>query len=150
MHTIRINDGEFVFSVANDITEPCPQCGVPACGKEAYLWKEKDGQKMTLVFDGGIFDIIVREFFAGDSEVGSRYEELPRFLRDCNENTGWYEEAEDKACSISVHELLQSLEVMRAADMDAWIKKDFGKYYAVITELVEANGREGKWYILRT
>lgn len=150
VRTVTINDEEFTFVVVNDLTEPCPQCGVPACGKEAYLWKEKDEQKITLVFDGGLFGVFGTEFFTNHPEVFSRYQKLPQFLKDWNEGTGWDELSDDKACSISVHEVLQSMEIMQAAGMPDWIKSDFMKYYTAVMELARKHGEQGSWYILKT
>jgi hypothetical protein len=134
--------------VINDITEPCPECGVPACGKEAYLWVEKDGQNSTLVFDGSLFDLFGQEFFTHNNEVFSDYDRLPRFMKDWNENKGWSDFPGDKACAVSIPELVASLEIIKSAKLLDWLSSDFAKYYAAIIALV--NDRQGECYILKT
>lgn len=52
IRTWSVNNESFSLHIKKNLTEPCSECGVPACGKEDFLWYEKDGQRITLVLDG--------------------------------------------------------------------------------------------------
>jgi hypothetical protein len=150
IRTLRFDNQNFTFHVVNDITEPCPQCGVPACGKEAYLWVEKDGQKITLVFDGSLFGLIGEEYFTNNSSAFSNYDRLPKFLKDWNENKGWNDFFGDQVHRISVGEFVESLEIIKSTEMSDWLRDDFIKYYSAMTAFANAHVYGPYFYILQT
>ena len=80
-HAIESDGERFVFSVIKNTTEPCPQCGVPACGKEDILWYEDNGQNLAIVFDGGYFDLVGEEFFQKTNKT-IQYDSLPSFMKE--------------------------------------------------------------------
>lgn len=90
IYTVQNNGKTYNFSVYKDLTQPCPECGVPACGKENYFWINRDEKRETLVLDGSILELIIEEYFNVNIKKVS-YRLFPKFLRECNENIGWSE-----------------------------------------------------------
>ena len=77
-----------VFYIVENRTKPCPQCGVPACGKEDILWYEKEGKRIAIIFDGGLFDLAIEMYFQKNVNANN-YSTLPKFLRAWNEDIEW-------------------------------------------------------------
>ena len=69
LHEIESNGKKFTFNVVTNSTEPCPECGVPACGKEDIIWYEDNGQRFAIIFDGGYFDVAIEELIGKNLDL---------------------------------------------------------------------------------
>lgn len=118
------SDGKVhVFKVYKNTTEPCPQCGVPACGREDILWSESNGQRLSLIFDGGYFDMARDEYF--EKEVNeTNYRALPKFMKEWNELRGWNECWEFDGYELDIEDFILSVESLRKCEMGKWIKEE--------------------------
>ncbi len=121
------NGQEYLFNVLKDLTEPCPQCGVPACGKENYFWVEKAGERLTLILDGAYLDIIIDEYF-NVNFTKVVYASLPVFFRAYNEAIGWSEADDFNGMAIDVDDLLTAINMIQFDELEDWVQ-GFGKEY---------------------
>lgn len=83
-----VSNGErFEFTEFLNITQPCPECGVPACGKEDVLWYESAAdEKIALIYDGAELDLLLEQFLA---RWAGSLASLPTFIRQWSECVGW-------------------------------------------------------------
>ena len=119
-HAIESDGERFVFSVIKNTTEPCPQCGVPACGKEDILWYEDNGQNLAIVFDGGYFDLVGEEFFQKTNKT-IQYDSLPSFMKEWYEARGWTDCWDYNGYELEIDDFLESMELLKTCEMDKWI-----------------------------
>lgn len=114
------NDTVYVFHVLKNMTEPCPQCGVPACGREDILWYECDEKRISIIFDGGYFDLARDEFF--DKKVTTNnYASLPVFLREWNECRGWEDCSDYDGYTLQIDDFILSMELLKQCESGTWI-----------------------------
>ncbi len=120
IYEIESKGKKYVFNVIINTTKPCPQCGVPACGREDILWYEDSGKKISLIFDGGYFDLAIEEFFEehGKSII---YDVLPEFIKQGNELRGWGECWDYEGYEIGIDDFLKSLNLLKSCEMGKWI-----------------------------
>ena len=148
-HKIEVNGKEYIFNIQKDITEPCPQCGIPACGKENYFWIEEKAQRQTLVLDGSLLDEIIEQYFHKNI-LKVDYKTLPAFLREFNEHIGWSEADNFKGTEIDVDDLLEAIELIQIEDLDEWIKDDGKVYLGELKKIANiAIERETELYVVR-
>jgi len=121
-HKIEVNGQEYIFKVQKDLTEPCPQCGVPACGKENYFWIIEKGKRQTLILDGSLLDLIIEQYF-NVNILKVEYETLPKFLRESNEYIGWSEADDFNGTEIDVDDLLETIKIIQIDDLEDWMKE---------------------------
>ena len=85
-YTIQGSQGNFSFVVSRDITTPCPHCGIPSCGEEAFLWYEEHNKRITVIYDGPALEWAISEYL---DQAGDSLDSVPAFLRDWSMDTGW-------------------------------------------------------------
>ena len=123
LHKIESNGKKYEFSVIKNSTEPCPQCGVPACGKEDILWFEENGIRKAIIFDGGYFDLAGEEFF--NKNIKSvEYNSLPEFMKEWNESRGWEDCWDYDGYEIGIDDFLKSLDLLKTCEMGKWISEE--------------------------
>ena len=122
-HEIEADGKKFIFNVVNNTTEPCPECGVPACGKEDILWYEHENQRMAIIFDGGYFDLAGEEFF-GENIKTINYDFLPNFMKEWNESRGWEDCWDYNGYELQINDFLESMELLKSCEMGKWITKE--------------------------
>lgn len=119
-HEIESNGKKFFFNVVKNTTEPCPECGVPACGKEDILWFEDKNQRIAIIFDGGYFDLAGEEFF--DKNIKTiKYGSLPIFMKEWNEARGWTDCWDYNGYTLDIDDFLESMELLKSCEMGKWI-----------------------------
>ncbi len=124
---LTIQKENFLFYIQKDLTEPCPECGVPACGKEDFFWYEKDGKRITLVLDGSLLNLIILDYFKVIFEK-SNYASLPKFLRESNECIGWSEAEDFVGTELDIDDLLAALDLIKTAEPEEWLKEVMIEY----------------------
>lgn len=123
IHEVKANGKRFVFNVVKNTTEPCPQCGVPACGQEDILWYEYDSRKIAIIFDGGYFNLAGEEFFTENIKTID-YSALPNFMKEWNESRGWEVCWDYKGYDLQIDDFLESMKLLRSCEMGKWITKE--------------------------
>ena len=119
-HEIESNGKKFFFNVVKNTTEPCPECGVPACGKEDIIWYEDKNQRNAIIFDGGYFDMAGEEFF--DNNIKTiKYDSLPTFMKEWNEARGWTDCWDYDGYILEIDDFLESMELLKSCEMGKWI-----------------------------
>ncbi len=134
LQSVNVNGINYTFDVIHDLTEPCPHCGVPACGKENYFWYEESGRRKTLILDGEILDLIIQQFFTTKMEK-VEYAKLPGFLRESNECTGWSEARDFSGTAIDIDDLLLALEAIELTDLEDWMRADGDAYITALNSI---------------
>jgi hypothetical protein len=122
-HEIESNGKKFTFNVVKNTTEPCPECGVPACGKEDILWYEDNNQRIAVIFDGGYFDLAGEEFFEKNIKT-IVYDSLPTFMKEWNEVRGWTDCWNYNGYELEIDDFLKSMELLKSCEMGKWITTD--------------------------
>lgn len=135
-YTVQSNGQTYKFSVYKDLTQPCPECGVPACGKENYFWINQHGQRETLVLDGAILELIIEEYFNVNIKKVS-YVLLPKFLRECNENIGWSEADDFEGTKVDREDLLKAIKLIKIEELQKWMQTDANDYLTALKSLTE-------------
>ena len=120
LYKIESNGKKFVFNVIENTTKPCPQCGVPACGKEDIIWYEEDNNRKAIIFDGGYFDLAGEEFFNNNLK-SIEYNSLPEFMKEWNESRGWVDCWDYDGYEIEIDDFLKSLDLLKTCEMGKWI-----------------------------
>ena len=123
LYEIESNGEKYIFNVIKNTTKPCPQCGVPACGKEDIIWYEENGKRISIIFDGGYFDMAREEFFKKNIKV-IEYDSLPEFMKEWNELRGWEDSWDYNGYEIGIDDFLKSLDLLRTCEMGKWITLD--------------------------
>lgn len=119
-HEIESNGKKFFFNVVKNTTEPCPECGVPACGKEDIIWYEDKNQRNAIIFDGGYFDLAGEEFF--DNNIKTiKYDSLPTFMKEWNEARGWTDCWDYDGYILEIDDFLESMELLKSCEIGKWI-----------------------------
>ncbi len=116
-HEIEVNGKKYTFKVQKDLTEPCPQCGIPACGKENYFWFEEKELRHTLILDGAILDSIINQYFKANIQK-IKYASLPKFLRESNECIGWSEADDFEGTKIDIDDLLSAIDLIQTDELE--------------------------------
>jgi len=123
LYEIESNGEKFIFNVLKNTTEPCPQCGVPACGKEDILWFEENGIRKAIIFDGEYFDLAGEQYF--NQHIKSiNYESLPEFMKEWNEARGWEECSDYNGYEIGIDDFLESLKLIRNCETGKLISEN--------------------------
>jgi hypothetical protein len=149
-HKVEVNGQEYIFNVQKDLTEPCPQCGIPACGKENYFWIEDGGQRQTLVLDGSLLDVIIEQYF-NVNILKVEYETLPKFLREFNEHKGWSEADDFNGSEIDVDDLLEAINIIKVDDLEEWMKESGKTYLSELKKMANAAiEKEIELYVARS
>lgn len=139
------------FNVMTDLTKPCPHCGIPACGKEAWLWTHvPDETPVAVMFDGSLFDVMSEDFFS--LHITSLvYADLPGFMKEWNECYGWNEFEGYESRPILPEELSASLKLIREAGLSDWLMNDFIVYHDAFLSFMQSHPvTENGLYILRS
>ncbi len=119
LHKIKSNGKEYIFNVINNFTEPCPQCGVPACGREDIIWFENNEKKEAIIYDGSYFELAIEAFFLENSEI--KYENLPNFLKEWSELRGWVKCYDYNGYELDVNDFLKSIALLKTCKLQKWI-----------------------------
>lgn len=145
LHEIESDGKKYIFEVLKNTTEPCPQCGVPACGKEDIIWYEENGKRISIIFDGGYFDLAGEEFFNNNKII--EYDSLPEFMKEWNESRGWVDCWDYDGYEIGIDDFLKSLELLKTCEMGKWITKE--DIFDMENLAMEAKAKEKKLKIVR-
>ncbi len=147
---IIINKEHFTFHVEKNLTEPCPECGVPACGKEDFFWYEKEGKRMALVLDGSYLDLVIQDYFKTSYEKNT-YASLPKFLRESNECIGWSEADDFGETELEIDDLLTAITLIQAAGIEDWLKSEMIAYTQELKIVCyQAKSLGSKLYVTRS
>jgi hypothetical protein len=122
-HEIESNGKIFTFSVVKNTTEPCPECGVPACGKADILWYESNDQRIAIIFDGGYFDLAGEEFFNKNLK-SINYDSLPEFMKEWNESRGWEGCWDYDGYELQIDDFLRSMDLIKTCELGKWIREE--------------------------
>lgn len=114
------NGTSFVFHVIQNTTTPCPQCGVPACGRTDILWYEEVQQRKALFFDGGHFDLALETLFK-EALSTTPYEALPHFLQAWQEDKDWADCWDYEGYPLVIDDFLMALKLLQAHTTGQWI-----------------------------
>jgi ribosome-associated protein YbcJ (S4-like RNA binding protein) len=123
LYEIESNGEKFIFNVIKNTTEACPECGVPACGKEDILWFEENEIRTSIIFDGGYFDIALEEYFIKNSKSINN-ESLPVFLKEWQNSTGWEESWDYNGHQIEINDFLKSLDLIKTSGTGKWLTEE--------------------------
>lgn len=145
LHEIESDGKKYIFEVIKNTTEPCPHCGVPACGKEGIIWYEEDGKRISIIFDGGYFDLAGEEFFNNNKII--EYDSLPEFMKEWNESRGWVDCWDYDGYEIGIDDFLKSLELLKTCEMGKWITKE--DIFDMENLAMESKAKEKKLKIVR-
>jgi hypothetical protein len=104
-------------------TEPCSQCGVPACGRENIPWYEEQGYRLAYIFDDGYFDLALGEYFSHFIHP-KNYADLPRFMRDWNELKGWEDSDEIYGFDLEIDDFITAVRLLKKCKEGRWVKRD--------------------------
>lgn len=119
-HEIESNGQKFVFSVLKDTTEPCPVCGVPACGQEDILWYEENNRRIAIIFDGGYLDLAIGGFL--DKNLKKiEYGSHPAFIREWNECRGWADSWDYNGYVLEIDDYLRAIELLMSNRKEKWV-----------------------------
>lgn len=119
-HEIESNGKKFLFNVIKNTAEPCPECGIPACGREDIIWYEYKNQRVAIIFDGGYFDMAREEFF--DKKIKTiKYDSLPTFMKEWHEASGWTDCWDYDGYTLEIDDFLKSIELLKCCEMGKWI-----------------------------
>jgi len=106
LSSYKVNDHE--FELTKDLTEPCPCCGIPACGREAFLWYYSEARRISIMFDGGDLDYLI------ETLEGYKFDDKsPLFLSQLNTHEGWRECAEIEGSEIEITDFIESLNILK-------------------------------------
>lgn len=123
LHEIESDGENFIFNVVKNYTEPCPECGVPACGKEDIVWYEDNGKRFAIIFDGGYFNLAIEEFIGKNLDL-LKDDSLPIFLKQWNESFGWVECSDYEGYELAIEDYLKSLTLLKNSELEKWITKE--------------------------
>ena len=119
-HEIYSDGKKHLFNVVKNTTEPCPHCGVPACGKEDIIWYEFDNKKPAIIFDGGYFDLAGEEYFKNNKQTYN-FESLPNFMKDWYQLEGWTDCWDYNGYILDIDDFIKSMELLKNNEMGKWI-----------------------------
>ena len=123
LYEVESDGKKYIFNVVKNTTEPCPQCGAPACGREDILWYEVNDQRYAYIFDGGFFDMARDEFLKqNNNEI--KFDNFPEFIKQWIELKGWEDCWDYEGYEIDIEDFSRSMELLRACQMGEWITKD--------------------------
>ncbi|WP_343634130.1 hypothetical protein [Fluviicola sp.] len=131
---IIINREHFSFFILKNLTAPCPQCGIPACGREDFFWYNEAEKRMTLVLDGSYLDLIIQNYLNNSLEK-TTYTPLPKFLRESNECIGWSEADDFRGTEIDIDDLLASIELINQFVPENWLKEITAEYTSELSAI---------------
>lgn len=123
LHEVNHQGKTYTFHVLKNTTEPCPQCGIPACGKENILWYESEGKRMAIISDGENMDLAIGEFLKRYLP-NNEYASLPKFVKEQNESKGWYEAWNYDGFELDIDDFLASLKLLRNEGSEKWISAE--------------------------
>lgn len=149
IHTVESNGIKYSFRVIADLTQPCPQCGVPACGKENYLWYAQEGERYAFIFDGGLFDLMGEEYFSKNI-TKVNYAQLPQFMKEWNEHRGWEDCWDFNGYELGIEDFIQSLNLIKIEEFSQWLREDTLQYIQEMKAVAyRASRQKQKLYITR-
>jgi hypothetical protein len=122
LYEIQSDGKKYKFNVVKNTTEPCPHCGVPACGKENILWYEFENRNLAIIFDGGFFDLACEEFF--NTSKPDNYHSLPEFMKEWNELKGWADCWDYDGYELQIEDFLKSMDLLQQCEMGKWISEE--------------------------
>lgn len=120
LYKIESNGKQFTFNVVKNYTEPCPQCGIPACGEENIVWYEDNGQRFAVIFDGGYFDLAIEECIGKNINI-LKNDSLPVLLKEWNESSGWVDCSCYEGYNLNIDDFLHALILLKNSELDKWI-----------------------------
>ncbi len=123
LHEIVSDGKKFTFYVVKNFTEPCPECGIPACGKEDIIWYEHNRQRFAVIFDGGYFDLAMEEFIGKNLDL-LKNKGLTKFLIEWNGSFGWVDCADYDGYELDIVDFLKSLTLLKTCELGKWITKE--------------------------
>ena len=137
LYEIESNGKKYKFNVVKNSTKPCPECRVPACGKEDILWFEENNKRKAIIFDGGYFNLAGEEFFSKNKK-SLEYDSLPEFMKEWNESRGWEDCWDYDGYEIEINGFLKSLDLLKTCEMGKWItEEDIADMEKLATEAKE-------------
>jgi len=145
-HEILADGQQFVFQVIKNTTQPCPVCGVPACGKEDILWYEHNDQRIAIIFNGGSFDLVGQEFFRKNLKT-INYDSLPEFMKEWNELRGWEDCWDYEGYPLDIDDFLKSILLLKPCNTEEWLTNDDLNDMQVLA--IEARKKGAKLKIVR-
>lgn len=101
----------YEFRVQTQLCEPCPHCGIMACGREDILWYERGDERIAVIFDGGVFDQILAKTIDRVWALQTS-PPLPRFLEDWNSDSGWSDHSDYVGYRLDVSDLLATFDLI--------------------------------------
>lgn len=138
-HEVIENGKTFVFEVLENLVEPCPQCGIPACGREDFLWYEEEGVRTAILFDGGLFNLVIESFLEQYLKSMS-YADLPIFIQEWNEARGWTDCWDYQGYELVTVDFLRALDLLQLDVVYQWFTKEELGYLAKIALTAQEKG----------
>ncbi len=121
LYNIEHNGNNYTFNVIENFTEPCPECGIPACGKENIIWFEESNIRNAIIFDGECFGLALDEFL----EKKGNEVKLPKFIKDWSELKGWEECDDYDGFELDKDDFLNSMKLLsKFCEIGKWITKE--------------------------
>lgn len=148
-YVINVDGIDYEYDVLMNLAEPCPQCGVPACGKENYFWYEQGGRRKTLILDGDELDMFIHEFFESKIQEVD-YASLPKFLRESIECSGWADAMDHDGAELDIDDLLLALDTIELTDLVDWMRDDASRYLQELRKIaLTAKEKNTKLLVVR-
>ncbi|MCG8576828.1 MAG: hypothetical protein MI810_18250 [Flavobacteriales bacterium] len=117
LHEIESDGKKYIFHAIYNFTEPCPQCGVPACGKEDILWFEKEGKRKAIIFDGSYLDMAIEDTISANLDQLKK-RTLPTFIVEWNVSKGWVDCWDYDGYDLSSSDFIESMKLIKSAQQD--------------------------------
>jgi len=114
----------------------CPICGAPDCGSDMYLWADFDSEKFAIYLGAKSFSSFLDcWYYQGIKE--EEYHQLPEFIKQNNEGTGWCDFNSGPNKEIDSLDFLRSLEVVKNSTLDGQ-RDEFSRiYYPILKSFVD-------------
>jgi hypothetical protein len=127
------------LKIVADLTASCicPICGAPDCGKDMYLWAEFGDEKLAVYLGESSFNSFLDCWYY-DGIKEEEYQQLPEFIRQNNEGTGWSDFDSGLCKEIDAFDFLKSLEVVKNSACGKDGDKFSEIYYPVLKSFVNA------------
>ena len=113
----------FNHKIIHNYTEPCPHCGIPACGRDDMLWYEENNKRITIVFDGGHFDLELQAFFKQNKKKLD-YNTVTIFMKEWNEARGWSDSDDLNGEKLDIADFQHTLKLIKTNYPLEWIPKE--------------------------
>jgi hypothetical protein len=140
----RTNSGDVLWEykyrlkIIADLTTSCicPDCGGPDCGDDMYIWAQFGDEKLSIHLGARSFSSFFDCWhYEGIKE--EEYKQLPEFIRQNNEITGWCDFDSGPNNEIDALDFLKSLEVVKNSAYSEG-DEEFKICYPVLKSFAEA------------